>query len=75
MTGIGDQSIMKPLQLCGVGNALVDIFLEVSEPEFASLGFERGGMQLVDLAEQRALLDRYQTHEPKLVSGARSRIP
>jgi sugar/nucleoside kinase (ribokinase family) len=60
---------MKPFQLCGVGNALVDIFIEVSEPEFASLGFERGGMQLVDLAAQRTVLDRYQTHEPKLVSG------
>ena len=60
---------MKPFQLCGLGNALVDIFVEVTEPEFASLGFERGGMQLIDLAAQRALLERYQTHEPKLVSG------
>ncbi len=60
---------MKEFKVCGLGNALVDIFLEVSEPEFASLGFERGSMRLVDLAEQKALLDRYQRHEPKLVSG------
>ena len=60
---------MKEFKLCGLGNALVDIFLEVSEEEFASLGFERGGMQLVDLAEQKALLERYQKHEPRLVSG------
>src|SRR5437868_6485486 len=60
---------MKEFQLCGLGNALVDIFLEVSDAEFASLGFQRGGMQLVDLAEQTILLDRYQKHEPKLVSG------
>jgi sugar/nucleoside kinase (ribokinase family) len=60
---------MKPFQLCGLGNAIVDIFLEISEPEFAALGFERGGMVLVDLAEQKTLLDRYQKHEPKLVSG------
>src|SRR5438094_5918222 len=60
---------MKEFQLCGLGNALVDIFLEISEQEFASLGVERGGMRLVDLAEQKALLDRYQKHEPKLVSG------
>src|SRR6266704_2098318 len=60
---------MKEFQLCGLGNAIVDIFLEISEAEFASLGFERGSMRLVDLAEQRALLDRYQRHEPKLVSG------
>ena len=59
----------KILQLCGLGNAIVDIFLEVSDDEFAALGFERGTMRLVDLAEQKTLLDRYQKHEPRLVSG------
>jgi len=60
---------MKEFKLCGLGNAVVDIFLEVSDSEFASLGFERGGMRLVELQEQKVLLDRYQKHEPKLVSG------
>ena len=60
---------MKEFKLCGLGNAIVDIFLEISEEEFASLGFERGGMQLVDLQQQKALLDKYQRHEPRLVSG------
>ncbi len=60
---------MREFQLCGLGNAIVDIFLEISETEFASLGFERGGMRLVELGDQKALLDRYQKHEPKLVSG------
>jgi sugar/nucleoside kinase (ribokinase family) len=60
---------MKPFTLCGLGNAIIDIFVEVSEAEFASLGFERGGMVLVDVAEQKTLLDRYQKHEPRLVSG------
>jgi sugar/nucleoside kinase (ribokinase family) len=60
---------MKEFKLCGLGNAIVDIFLEVSESEFISLGFPRGGMQLVELNEQRGLLERYQKHEPKLVSG------
>jgi sugar/nucleoside kinase (ribokinase family) len=60
---------MKEFQICGLGNAIVDIFLEISEAEFSELGFERGGMRLVDHAEQKALLDRYQKHEPKLVSG------
>jgi sugar/nucleoside kinase (ribokinase family) len=63
------QDEMKEFQLCGLGNALVDIFLEVSEQEFASLGFERGTMRLVDVGEQKRLLERYQSHEPKLVSG------
>ena len=60
---------MKPFQLCGLGNAIVDIFVEISDAEFASLGFERGGMVLVDLPAQRTLLDRYQKHEPRLASG------
>jgi sugar/nucleoside kinase (ribokinase family) len=60
---------MKEFKLCGLGNAIVDIFLEVSDTEFASLGFERGSMRLVDPDEQRTLLDRYQKHEPRLVSG------
>src|SRR6476620_247854 len=60
---------MKPFQLCGLGNAIVDIFLEIADAEFASRGFERGGMVLVAPPEQRGLLDRYQKQEPKLASG------
>ena len=60
---------MKEFKLCGLGNAVVDIFLEVSDEEFASLGFERGGMRLVSLEEQIALLSRYQSLDPTLVSG------
>jgi sugar/nucleoside kinase (ribokinase family) len=60
---------MKEFQICGIGNAIVDIFLEVSDAEFASLGYERGGMRLVDHGEQKTLLERYQKNEPKLVSG------
>jgi sugar/nucleoside kinase (ribokinase family) len=60
---------MKQFKLCGLGNAIVDIFLELSDSEFTSLGFERGTMRLVEVEEQKALLERYQRHEPKLVSG------
>lgn len=60
---------MKEFQLCGLGNAIVDIFIEVSDQEFASLGFERGGMRLVDIGEQKTLLERFKKQEPKLVSG------
>ena len=60
---------MKEFQICGIGNAIVDIFLEVSDADFASLGYERGGMRLVDHGDQKTLLERYQKNEPKLVSG------
>src|SRR5436190_12814772 len=59
----------KLFQLCGLGNAIVDIFLELSDKEFAALGFERGTMRLVELAEQQALLDRFSDREARLVSG------
>src|SRR5262245_29330478 len=60
---------MKEFHVCGLGNAIVDIFLEVSEEEFARLGFGRGTMRLVDTAEQKALLERFRGREPRLVSG------
>jgi sugar/nucleoside kinase (ribokinase family) len=60
---------MREFHLCGLGNAIVDIFLEVSDAEFASLGFERGSTRLVDPAEQKDLLGRFQDREPRLVSG------
>src|SRR4051794_22897070 len=60
---------MKEYQLCGLGNAIVDIFLEVSDDEFARLGFERGTMRLVEPGEQKQLLERFHGRDPRLVSG------
>ena len=59
----------REFHLFGLGNALVDIFLEVSDAELASLGFEKGSMRLVERDEQRQLLERFRGHEPRLVSG------
>jgi sugar/nucleoside kinase (ribokinase family) len=60
---------VREYQLCGLGNAIVDIFIEVPEDEFGHLGFERGSMRLVDEKEQRVLLTRFHSQEPRLVSG------
>lgn len=60
---------MKDFAVCGLGNAIVDIFVEVGDEEFAALGYERGTMRLVDKAEQRGLLDRLHARAPRLVSG------
>lgn len=60
---------MKEFQLYGLGNALVDIFVEMTDAEFAPLGFERGTMRLVEQPEQKVLLDRFHKHDPRLVSG------
>src|SRR5256714_4005469 len=60
---------MSEFHVCGLGNALVDILLELDDAAFAELGFERGTMRLVDHAEQQALLDRFRGRDPRLVSG------
>jgi sugar/nucleoside kinase (ribokinase family) len=60
---------MKAFQLYGLGNALVDIFIPTSEEQFATLGFERGSMRLVERIEQKILLERFHESEPRLVSG------
>lgn len=60
---------MKEFHVCGLGNAIVDIFVEVNDAEFNDLGFERGTMRLVEASEQRTLLDRFRDREPRLVSG------
>lgn len=60
---------MKQYHVCGLGNALVDILLELSEAEFRPLGFEKATMRLVDHEEQSRLLARFHGNDPRLVSG------
>jgi sugar/nucleoside kinase (ribokinase family) len=59
----------KEFQLCGLGNSLVDIFLDLSDADFAALGLEKGTMRLVERAEQKQLLDRFHARDPRLASG------
>jgi sugar/nucleoside kinase (ribokinase family) len=59
----------KRFQVCGLGNALVDIFLDLSDGEFAALGLEKGTMRLVERAEQKGLLEKFHAHDPRLASG------
>lgn len=62
---------MREFHVCGLGNAIVDIFLELSDAEFARVGFERGTMRLVDKGEQQKLLAAFHDarHDLRLVSG------
>lgn len=60
---------MKEFDLIGLGNSLVDILLELTDAEFAPLGFEKGTMRLTEHDEQQKLLRAFGDHEPRLVSG------
>src|SRR6185437_11799794 len=59
----------REFDVCGLGNALVDILLELTDEEFAALAFEKGTMRLVEPPEQRVLIGQFGDHEPRLVSG------
>lgn len=50
----------REFAVCGLGNAIVDIFLDLSEDEFATLNFDRGTMILVDHDQQTALLQQFE---------------
>jgi sugar/nucleoside kinase (ribokinase family) len=60
---------MKRYHLCGLGNALVDLIVDVTDAEFAELGFERGTMRLVEADEQKSILAKFAHRDPQLVSG------
>ena len=60
---------VREFHVCGLGNAIVDIFLELTEEEFAGLALEKGTMRLVEPDEQKRLIERFQRREPRLVSG------
>ena len=48
---------MKRYDICGLGNAIVDIFLQVQDDEFDALGYERGTMRLVDLDDFKSVCE------------------
>lgn len=60
---------MKEFHLIGLGNSLVDIFLELTDTEFTPLGFEKATMRLTERDEQQKLITAFGDHEPRLVSG------
>lgn len=60
---------MKLYDVVGLGNALVDILVDVSDQEFAALGLERGTMRLVTAEDQQKLLTSLDHRAPSLVSG------
>lgn len=59
----------KVFNVYSVGNAIVDILLQISESEFRFLGYSRGGMELVNVDDQNKLLTLFQDREYTKVSG------
>ncbi len=53
---------MKHYHVYGIGAALVDTEIEITDDELATMGVEKGLMTLVDEARQAELLDHLQGH-------------
>lgn len=60
---------MSRYQLTGLGNAIVDILVKISEEEFARYNVEKGSMNLVDEARQKELLSGLGGKALSLMSG------
>jgi len=65
----GRSESAKTLDVCGIGNALVDVLIEVSDEELASLGYAKGSWALIDEDEARRVLARFADRPHALVSG------
>ena len=59
----------KELDLCGVGNALVDVLIQVTEEELRAAGCEKGSFALVGQREQDELLKYFGDRPHVLASG------
>lgn len=59
----------RPIELYGVGNALVDKQVKVTDVELEELRLTRGGMQLTSADEQKAILDRIGDRDAELHAG------
>ncbi len=60
---------MKKYALCSLGNAIVDVLVQVTESEFGELGYEKGTMNLIDVELQAELIQKFQKNNPVLASG------
>ncbi len=60
---------MKDIQLCGLGNGLVDMQYEVPEAELAQIGLRKGEMLLVESDAQKKVLELYANRQHNRCSG------
>ena len=59
----------KKFDVYGIGNALVDVQFQVPEQALQDLSLDKGGMQLVDTAEQNTVLEYCDSVSPHRASG------
>lgn len=60
---------MKKFFVCGLGNALIDIFIDLDDETFRSLDLEKGSMRLAEREEQEHYIASLASKELPRVSG------
>lgn len=60
---------MKEFDVIALGNAIVDLQLQISEEEFSALKLEKAAMKLVEVSEQEGLLKKLAIHSINQASG------
>lgn len=59
----------KYIDLCGLGNALVDLLFEIDDKELSNLQLKKGEMRLVSIEEQESLLKKLEGRNHNKCSG------
>ena len=63
---------VKMKKVLGLGNALTDILLQVSEDDLREIGFPKGSMNLIDKQKAEDLQTRFLSVRKRLVAGGSS---
>jgi sugar/nucleoside kinase (ribokinase family) len=56
-------------KILGLGNALTDILLQISEGDLREIGFQKGSMNLIDVQQFELLQTKFASVRKKLVAG------
>ncbi|OGU60440.1 MAG: hypothetical protein A2X64_05995 [Ignavibacteria bacterium GWF2_33_9] len=60
---------MKDIQLCGIGNGLVDLQFKITDEQVLNYGMNKGEMRLIDLTERKKLNQYFSSVESIQCSG------
>ncbi|MBS3142036.1 adenosine kinase [Candidatus Woesearchaeota archaeon] len=60
---------MKKYAAYGIGNAMVDIIIELSDADLSQLNIPKGSARIIEESESKKFFERFKNHPKKIVSG------
>jgi len=61
--------LARPIDVCGIENAILDILVLTDDPTVAALGLHKGTMRLVETEEQARILEAVRGLDPEVEAG------